>query len=1040
MQTLWQFVRLVLQKRPLESFFLLFLLIFLTFQLIWSPAPNSVEVLVSELEQENTSRPLQIYYQYDIPGLKGFREYQSEMALIHRSHQPLLTTFSLPGFHPLGDLRLDFGVGDGTLKIHQVSFYYEFGHLKYPLYTITPRQLATTWAPNDSVKIITANDDFVQIEVNGNDPFSLIALSPKNWENVLPIPAVLTILALKLILIAIAYCLLLAGVHILKSQWIRSAGTGDTPVWNFCAPPLFFVATALLGYYVYLPYLTGKNLYLFADVANDSVASFWPIYIHLSEYLRHENWPLWSFSLGTGRSIFDLLADPFAILHVFLPSDLFAFGFGWIQYLKVIVAAGLFFCWFRLLNVGRFACLFAATGLAFSAHMVIRGNWIHYATEVVVVAFALVAVELFLTRRIWQLVPFALVFLVSRGVFHTYVWTIILLSYVFCRLWLFYGNQYKHQINALFKLIFLYCVGLMISAAILVPNLFSLLGSARVSGDEASIGSFAAYSLFSLNEPRQWLASLYGLFAPDILGRGNFYTGWGNYLEGPHLYAGLFVLLLLPQVFIRRSARLRIVITLALSIAIAYIFLPWVRYGLNGFAGEYYKTSSFWISILLSCCAALAIDNIVRRRILNIWLLSATFALCLFSLLLLKFSPFITTFVRIGENTLVFQQVIVLLTCYYIFFTFLKFRTLRPYGFVLLICTLFLEVILFAGGSSQNRLALRGDAIETGGYYYDDSLKAVEKIKSDDNSFYRIEKTAPSVGFNDALAQNYFGVKSYNSFNSAAYLRFLGTNGFDINYHHYKTHNTAYIRGLDNQYILETLLSVKYYISLEKHSALVPQNYTFTEKIGDYLIYENNNFIPLGFVYHTIATETQARSLPPEERELLALQSAIVTDDTLETTKLPVTPEGSANQLQSFIGNSTDAGKLKYFTEKSKELVLSSMEMVNYSQNHFEGTITVDRPGLLFLSIPAEKGWTFSVDDVQTKAIRTNFGFYGIELPTGSFRISGRYFPPLLSFGLYLSVVGIAVYLLLIVWVLCSSRAKRMVTPSRLAQSTVKGD
>ena len=1027
-------------KQILRTRTFLVLVLLLAFaQLFWHPSPNTVEVTVSGLKQDPAFRSLQLYYQYDLPTMRGFKEYQSQKKLIHPTESQLKVIFNLPDLQKLGPLRLDFGMGNARLHLHQISFNYHLCGSSFHLATLKPTDITPLWEPNDSVHILETGREFLLLEVEGADPYSILRVPRRFWKEALPVQELIKIRLLRALLVFCAGGILLLAFLLAKGEWFKSAGTEKTPVWNALTPFFFVSLVGLVGYLVYRPFLNFQLLYLFADVANDSIAAFFPMYLHLADYLRTEGWPLWSYSLGAGGSISSQLLDPFVLLQMLLPPETLGYGFAWLQFLKLLLASGFFFIWLRLLKLGNYGAAFGAFSLAFSAHMIVRGNWVHYATEVVVVAFTLVAIELFLTRRFWQLVPFALVFLVMRGVFYTYVWTIILLGYVFCRLFLCYRTGIRDRLEALVKLILLYCIGLVMAGVVFLPSLYSILNSGRMGGSgtgKGFIGKMSAILTFSTNEPKQYLSSLYGLFGADILGRADFYSGWGNYLEGPHLYAGLLCLLLLPQVFLKKDNRTRLVALLFLFIGCGYIFIPWVRFFLNGFAGSYYKTSSFWISIFIVCLASLALDNLVRRRILNIPLLVLTMAALFASLWLLKYSPFIRTYISEGEDNTVYFQAGILLCCYFFLLICLRTKNLRSYGLLLLLLFLCTEAYLFSKGSSQDRMALRGDTMATRGFYFDEAFEAATRLQNTDRGFYRIEKTKPSVSFNDALAQSFFGVKSYNSFNSAAYLRFLGPDGFDVDYEHKVIGSTSYITGLDQRAILEALLSVKYYLSPDKgeFSSMVPANYHNVEQVGDWQVFANNNFIPMGFVYHELATEKFARTLPQKERDLLALEAAIVDEEALNTIDLPqrTTRLPLWRELAGLA--EADPGYADYFYKRTAELSASAMELNDFRQNRFTAATHLDKPGVLFLSIPMEKGWRFYINNRRVEPVRTHFGFIGLPLGKGTSEIRGEYFTPLLAPGIFISLSGLLLYCLLLLLTLFSQKVRSLVTPPRLSE------
>src|SRR5215472_301291 len=94
----------------------------------------------------------------------------------------------------------------------------------------------------------------------------------------------------------------------------------DTPDKSHMGPPVsilrafrlcfvpFVIALVLLfvGVLVFCNFLLGDKVLLYKDVGADSINDSYPYFVHLSDYIRREGLPSWSFYVGMGQSLFYL--------------------------------------------------------------------------------------------------------------------------------------------------------------------------------------------------------------------------------------------------------------------------------------------------------------------------------------------------------------------------------------------------------------------------------------------------------------------------------------------------------------------------------------------------------------------------------------------------------------------------------------------------------------------------------------------------------------------------------------------------------------
>jgi hypothetical protein len=77
----------------------------------------------------------------------------------------------------------------------------------------------------------------------------------------------------------------------------------------------------IVGLIVFQDFVFGDKLLLYKDIGSDSINVHYSYFVHLSDYIRSNGFPRWSFRVGMGQSIFpyvsSLLFDPVT----WLPRD-----------------------------------------------------------------------------------------------------------------------------------------------------------------------------------------------------------------------------------------------------------------------------------------------------------------------------------------------------------------------------------------------------------------------------------------------------------------------------------------------------------------------------------------------------------------------------------------------------------------------------------------------------------------------------------------------------------------------------------------------
>ena len=150
--------------------------------------------------------------------------------------------------------------------------------------------------------------------------------------------------------------------------------------------------------------------------------------------------------------------------------------------------------------------------------------------------------------------------------------------------------------------------------------------------------------------------------------------------------------------------------------------------------------------------------------------------------------------------------------------------------------------------------------------------KAIEYIKENDKSFYRITKKNTtyenlSIIYDYNPTQLFLSLGNKNVYNLS---RDLEDNCYT---------STRCINGADRRTKFTTLISNKYFICSKDDFEYVPYGYTLHNEIEDTLIYINKNYLPIGIVYDSYITKEQYNKLSPLEKADSLITAAMVEEN-----------------------------------------------------------------------------------------------------------------------------------------------------------------
>ena len=267
----------------------------------------------------------------------------------------------------------------------------------------------------------------------------------------------------------------------------------------------------------------------------------------------------------------------------------------------------------------------------------------------------------------------------------------------------------------------------------------------------------------------------------------------------------------------------------------------------------------------------------------------------------------------------------------------------------------------------------------------------IKKIKKKDNTpFYRIEKQfisfSTGLAQNEAVVSNYFGLKSYTSFNPKAYYDFCQF--FHLIEKNHWPNLLPSLKSNIERYSLLKLLSIKYLISKD---SIRDNSFVYSNKLKYLLLYENKDFRPLGITYSNYITKEKMAKHSDELKDSLVLDQLILKKEDVKVLRDYLK---GAQKREKF--------KINFFSNS-----LIKGEIFNSSKN------------VLFFSIPYDIGWEIKVNGVISNYYKVNIGFIGLPLEKGKNKIELSYTPPMYKIGKLISIIsvlGCALFYVLSVW------------------------
>ncbi len=619
--------------------------------------------------------------------------------------------------------------------------------------------------------------------------------------------------------------------------------------------------------------------YSYLDIGADTYSSYWPYYASFRQALLEGNLSFWSFSLGMGGSLMgasSLLVDPFNVLLFLFPAEEMSVGLGIVTVVKYLVLAVLAWLYIGELGYRNVPRMAAALCITFCGFFTGWGQHYHFATMFVMFILVMYAFERYVSSGRWMLLILAIGMLAAHSVYFTFMILLLMAAYSIIRYFALHNFSWKPFFIYCLRLLGIVLGGLALAAVLVLPQVASLLNSPRISGNELS-----QLIIISWNQ----LATVAGRFLSNSQFGVNIYTGVINFYEGPFLYVGILLLIILPLLFKRgRQNRLRIIIMAI--IAFALLFPETINPVFNAFSSR----TSRWTFILVPAFALAIAEGV--RSLLDESKEKTPVSGFIIAVALWCYST-IWSVIRLGsfDSLDLNAKISIISTASILFIYFVVFvlskKLIKKIGLVLIvILCMELGINLFVSVNLRSLVPLDGSFTIP---YFDNTLTALDTVREMDDDFYRVGKDYGTNDLTDPLIQNYFGEKQYSSVASGELWSFM--EAFQL-----RGQSSGLFYGFGHNELLRGFLNGKYFFS-RNNTDRYSYDHVFNTRDGITQVYKNRYYLPLGFIYTRQVDQSAFYKASVMERTAYLFAGYLTQDETeavclaAEKEQLPIVKE-----------------------------------------------------------------------------------------------------------------------------------------------------
>lgn len=518
--------------------------------------------------------------------------------------------------------------------------------------------------------------------------------------------------------------------------------------------------------------------------------------------------------------------------------------------------------------------------------------------------------------------------------------------------------------------------GLMLAAFFLVQSITGVSGNSRL--DDYING----YGLLAYEEGKTPLAILKSLFiVPDIIAKPTLFAGEQTRNGSLAAYLPCFSVAGVIAYFrqYRKSWKNRLIIVCGVM-----AFVPVLNSVFSAFNSNYYARWFYMPLLIMAAMTAKALETNSRSDLARGTRITAaiTVGIMLCALLPTLEKGKLKWF-SISDNTDLLKIEILatafqLILLIFLIFAMPRIAALSRYrkpviAVVSVICCFVTTVSVLYNGNSL--------IARTGGVKWRKQMLDTKPVLRDTSTFFRVETDGTSTNYE--MVWEYPTIHCFESTVNPSIFTFYRKIGM--------------IRTVESTLPIDrvgarALLSVRYYIE----NTLVKPSETLEDKGGmtgyyeqdastGYLIYENDNYIPMGFTFDKyIRDEDYSAMRKGVTSDRLLVRDLILTEEQ-------VRKYGSC--MQEDIHSDEESISDEDFARYCADRAASACSSFEFTNSGFIAEADLDRENLVFFSVPYDPGFSAKVDGDEVIIEKVDGGLMAVPVPAGQHTIEFSYLP-----------------------------------------------
>lgn len=639
-----------------------------------------------------------------------------------------------------------------------------------------------------------------------------------------------------------------------EDRWLKKGIDKQTLL--FYSVAFIVMSTFIFSYFV----IKGQSFIWDGDGLSQHYLLFYDYVDKLQGLFKGEGFALWDWSIGMGADTitsygYYVIGDPFVYLGVLFPPAFRELAYHLLILLRMWCVGGSYLLLARKMKLSHGAGLLGSVMYAFS-HYVIYNVTRHPFFILPMIFYPLLCLGVEKVFRKESGVLFALMVAISAisNFYFFYKLTLLTLLFGIVRYYALFGlKDIKQLLTTLWRCLYLYAIGVLVSAVLFLPMVGGFLTSSR-SPEGASINML----YYPLN---YYYLLVVNAFTP------------GTYLwtVGGFSFFALFAVLFL---WVRRKRTESRFVFLALLILSILILFPFFGSLMNGLAGPYNRFT-FAFPFYLALASGWFFDNRDSLKETDFRLMTA--ALIFFSL--------------IG----VIQMIVTDMILFYLFPLLIGWGMLgmlikEQSGYslksfkgrassllmTLVILNMTINAIVFYTPIGKNAMA---DTID-----YGEAEESYASVLGDlethlpEDEWYRVGVTSRDNHVrNQLIYLDKMGLNSYLSITDGDLADFayeLETGAFQV--------IQPLRNGFDDRRIVNHLLGVRYIITEAANEAYLPYGYEVIHQSNEspeYILAETQQAYPFAYTENEWLSYSAFSELNPVEKEAFLAEGVVLDDD-----------------------------------------------------------------------------------------------------------------------------------------------------------------